>query len=166
MLKVSQNPPMRPPRHESVACMEGRWWVAHTRSRFEKAFAWDLAARGIAYFLPMVQRVRLSGGRRRRVFLPLFPSYVFFCGGDKDRYSAMATNRLCRTLDVADQAAPSNRHMLCLVAPVRQACPAYGGCVPRSPATRISVNCLPPRSRPRKIRHVTLPNTPAEGDFP
>ena len=88
---------------ESLRQLCGRWWVAHTKSRFEKAFAWDLLRHGIGYFLPMVERVRISGGRKRRVMAPLFPSYVFFCGNEADRYAALATDRLCQVLRVADQ---------------------------------------------------------------
>jgi len=104
MLKMSENPPCVSPAAESLGVFTGRWWVAHTKARFEKAFAWDLVHRGIAYFLPLIQRVRMSGGRKRRVLMPLFASYVFFCGSEEDRYRAMATNRLCKTIAVSDQA--------------------------------------------------------------
>ena len=103
MLKLSANPPTRSGPVDSVARLSGRWWVAHTKPRCEKAFAWGLQRRGIGYFLPMTRRVRFSGGRKRRVMLPLFPSYVFFCGDAESRSAALATNRLCRTLEVADQ---------------------------------------------------------------
>jgi transcriptional antiterminator RfaH len=103
MLKLSDNPPQIPPGAGSIARLEGAWCVAHTRARFEKAFAWDLLHRGIAYFLPMMERVRVSGGRKRRVMVPLFTSYVFFCGSDSDRHAAMTTGRLCQTIPVIDQ---------------------------------------------------------------
>ena len=80
-----------------------RWWVAHTKSRFEKAFAFDLLARRVPYFLPMVQRVRVSGGRKRHGLMPLFPGYVFFRGGGHERHAALATGRLCQVIDVVDQ---------------------------------------------------------------
>lgn len=83
--------------------LQGKWWVAHTKGRFEKAFAWDLVSRDIGHFLPLVERVRFSGGKKRHVMLPLFASYVFFCGTEQDRYKAMATNRLCQTIEVVDQ---------------------------------------------------------------
>ena len=35
--------------------------------------------------------------------MPLFTSYVFICGTEGDRYDAMTTNRLCGTIQVADQ---------------------------------------------------------------
>lgn len=92
------------PGADSLTRLPGRWWVGHTKARFEKAFAWDLLRRGIAYFLPMVERVRVSGGRKRHGLAPLFPSYVFFCGSPTDRYTAMTTNRLCQALAVPDQA--------------------------------------------------------------
>ena len=103
MLRIDENPPALLPDTETLADLTGRWWVAHTKSRFEKAFAWDLLQRGIGYFLPLIERVRMSGGRKRRVMAPLFPSYVFFCGDDEDRYTAMTTHRLCQTLEVRDQ---------------------------------------------------------------
>jgi len=103
MLKLSDNPPMVSPEAETVTGLTGTWWVAHTKARFEKVFAWDLLDRGIGYFLPLVERVKVSGGRKRRVLMPLFPSYVFFCGSDEDRYTAMTTNRLCQAIDVVDQ---------------------------------------------------------------
>jgi transcription antitermination factor NusG len=103
MLKESDNPPTLSPNARTLGDLAGRWWVAHTRARNEKAFAWDLLHRGIGYFLPLVERVSVSGGRKRHVLMPLFPSYVFFCGSEADRYGAMTTNRICQALDVNDQ---------------------------------------------------------------
>ncbi len=103
MLKVSDNPSILAPWAESVAELSGQWWVAHTKARFEKAFAWDLAQRHIGYFLPLVERVTVSGGRKRRVMATLFPSYVFFCGTPEERHAALTTNRLCQTIPVVDQ---------------------------------------------------------------
>lgn len=103
MLKISENPPILPENFVSIEDMQGTWWVAHTKARFEKAFAWDMLNRDIAYFLPMVKKVRVSGGRKRKTMMPLFSSYVFICGTEQDRYNAMATNRLCQTIEVTDQ---------------------------------------------------------------
>ena len=103
VLKLSDNPPMLPPSVESVTDLQGTWRLAHTRARFEKAFAWDMHREGIGYYLPMIERVRISGGRKRRILAPMFVSYVFLCGSDEDRYKAMSTNRLCQTIDAPDQ---------------------------------------------------------------
>ena len=103
MLKLSENPAILTSEVESLAELTGTWWIAHTKARFEKVFAWDMLSRGIGYFLPMWEKVIFSGGRKRRVMMPLFTSYVFFCGTDEDRYRAMATNRLCQTIEVFDQ---------------------------------------------------------------
>ena len=102
MLKLSDNPPQRYPEAAELAELPGNWWVAHTKSRFEKAFAWDLLHHGVPYYLPMVEQTRISSGKKRRVLNPLFTSYVFFCGNDEQRYQALATNRLCQTLPVND----------------------------------------------------------------
>ena len=103
ILKLADNPPMLSQSAQSVYDMNGRWWLAHTKARFEKAFAWDLFSRGIGYFLPMLERVRFSGGRKRRTMLPLFTSYVFFNGSEEDRVEALATNRLCQIIKVVAQ---------------------------------------------------------------
>ena len=103
MLRFDQNPPMLPATVNSVAEMTGDWWVGHTKARFEKAFAFDLAARGIPYYLPMVERVRVSGNRKRRLLLPLFTSYVFFCGDAEARYQALTTDRLCQAIPVTNR---------------------------------------------------------------
>ena len=106
MLKLSDNPPLL---HPDIAVLSGRagiigrWWVAHTKARFEKSFAWDLRAKNIAYFLPLVHRVTVSAGKKRRVMMPLFPSYVFFRGDEMSRYWALCTGRLCRVIEIVDQ---------------------------------------------------------------
>jgi hypothetical protein len=103
MLKLAENPPILHPDASSIDALSGRWWVAHTRARFEKQFAWDLLRRDVPYFLPMVRRSSFSGGRRRTGMLPLFQSYVFFRGDDSARLAALSTDRLCQVIDVADQ---------------------------------------------------------------
>lgn len=103
MLKPSENPPILSPDVNSVSELEGPWLVAHTKARFEKVFAWDMLDQGIGYFLPLREKVIFSGGRKRRLMMPLFAGYVFFCGTEEQRYRALATNRLCQTIDVVDQ---------------------------------------------------------------
>jgi len=103
MLKLSENPAIITPEVQSLTELSGTWWLAHTKARFEKAFARDIFTHGIGYFLPMREKIVFSGGRKRRVMVPLFTSYVFFCGTDNDRYTAMTTNRLCQTIEVIDQ---------------------------------------------------------------
>jgi transcription antitermination factor NusG len=103
MLSLSENPLILTPEVESLIELHGTWWIAYTRPRFEKAFAHDLCSLGIGYFLPMFEKTIFSGRRKRRLMSPLFPSYVFFCGTEQDRYMAMRTNRLCYTMDVGDQ---------------------------------------------------------------
>ena len=103
MLKPSENPTILHPSVNSLTEYVGTWWLAHTKSRFEKAFAKDMLSYGINYFLPMRKKVTYTGRHKHHVLIPLFTSYVFICGSEKDRYRAMTTNRLCRTIEVVDQ---------------------------------------------------------------
>jgi transcription antitermination factor NusG len=89
---------------ETIRQIGGRWWIAHTRSRMEKALARDLQNLGIDCFLPLVKQVRYSGGRKRHREFPLFGGYVFFAGDEQARYRCMCTGRLCQTIEVSDQA--------------------------------------------------------------
>jgi len=100
---LTENPAILTPQVQSLTELTGTWWVARTKARFEKAFAWDLLSHGIGYFLPMREKIIFSGGRKRCVMVPLFTSYVFFCGTEQDRYMALKTNRLCQTIEVIDQ---------------------------------------------------------------
>jgi transcriptional antiterminator RfaH len=88
---------------ETIRLFEGRWWVAHTRSRNEKALAHDLKAKDISYFLPMTWKVRHQSHRTVRSLLPLFTGYLFFCGDEAGRVELLKTNRVANLLDVVDQ---------------------------------------------------------------
>lgn len=72
----------------------GAWWLGHVRPRQEKVLAGELAARDIAYFLPTVHRKSITRGRTRTAEVPLFPGYIFICGSEVDRLTALKTNRL------------------------------------------------------------------------
>jgi hypothetical protein len=103
MLKESENPPISWPDGKDIADFTGRWWVAHTRSRNEKALAWDSLHKNISYFLPMSWKVRRSRGRTMRSLLPLFSGYMFFCGNEKNRLELLRTNRVANMLEVNNQ---------------------------------------------------------------
>ena len=103
MLKVSDNPPMIWPEETPLAEFQGTWWVAHTKSRNEKALAQDLRGKEIAYFLPMHWQVRRKKGRTFKSLLPLFTGYLFFCGNEPDRIEVLRTNRVANLLEVKDQ---------------------------------------------------------------
>jgi len=91
------------PQVESIREFAGQWWVAHTRSRNEKALAHDLISKNISYFLPMSWKVRRRSRRTIRSFLPLFSGYLFFCGQEDQRVELLRTNRVANLIEVNDQ---------------------------------------------------------------
>ena len=103
MLKADENPPIIWPEVESIRDFPGQWWVAHTRSRNEKALAHDLIGKNIRYFLPMSWKVRRRSHRTIRSLLPLFTGYLFFCGEENQRLELLRTNRVANLLEVRDQ---------------------------------------------------------------
>jgi transcriptional antiterminator RfaH len=103
VLKPSENPSITWPEQASVADFTGLWWVAHTKSRNEKALANDLARKNINYFLPMRWKVHHIRGRKIRSLLPLFSGYLFFCGQENQRIELLKTNRVANLIEVNDQ---------------------------------------------------------------
>ncbi len=103
MLKASENPPIISPNAESIRDFIGHWWVAHTKSRNEKALAHDLVHRDINYFLPMSWKVHRRSRRTIRSLLPLFSGYLFFCGNENQRVELLRTNRVANLIEVNDQ---------------------------------------------------------------
>ena len=102
-LKASENPPLIWPEHKVISEIQGNWFVAHTKSRNEKAMAWQLLQNNVPYFLPMSQKVTKKNGRIMRSMVPVFPSYIFICGGDDERLEALKTNRVASIIPVKDQ---------------------------------------------------------------
>lgn len=82
---------------------ESLWHVLHTRSRQEKSLARTLHAAGIEYYLPVVNRVRFYGHRKRTVTVPLFSNYLFVNGPLEVAYFATSTQRVANVIPVLDQ---------------------------------------------------------------
>jgi transcription antitermination factor NusG len=91
------------PQGRQLGEFAGQWWVAHTKSRNEKALAHDLIGREVSYFLPMVWKVRHVRSRRIKSLLPLFSGYLFFCGDERQRVEVLKTNRVASLIEVKDQ---------------------------------------------------------------
>ncbi len=86
--------------HEDSAV---RWWALYTLPRREKELMRRLRVWGLGHYGPLVkQRGRTPKGRIRTSYIPLFPGYVFLRGTDADRYQAMTTHCVSRTLEVDD----------------------------------------------------------------
>lgn len=79
------------------------WWVAHIRSRQEKALARYLEPLQVPFYLPQHVKETRRQGRRLVSHLPLFPGYLFFRGSLAERRAAIRSNLVVRVLEVADQ---------------------------------------------------------------
>ena len=53
------------------------WFAVHTRMRFEKTVAYELRAKGIETFVPLLPATHTWSDRQQVVHEPLFPAYVF-----------------------------------------------------------------------------------------
>ena len=53
------------------------WYALYTRSRFEKKLLGELSDRSIEVFLPMREVLSRWKDRKKRIWIPLFPGYIF-----------------------------------------------------------------------------------------
>jgi transcription antitermination factor NusG len=53
------------------------WYALYTRSRFEKKMLKELTERRIEVFLPMREILSRWKDRKKRIWIPLFPGYLF-----------------------------------------------------------------------------------------
>ena len=67
------------------------WYALYTRPRFEKKVDAELRRKGLESYLPVQTVVRIWSDRRKKLTLPLFPSYVFIHTTDLERYVALQT---------------------------------------------------------------------------
>jgi transcription antitermination factor NusG len=54
-----------------------KWYALYTRSRFEKKMLSELTDRRIEVFLPMREVLSRWKDRKKRIWIPLFPGYIF-----------------------------------------------------------------------------------------
>lgn len=67
------------------------WYVLYTKSRLENRVAHQLSVKNISLFLPKTKVIRQWHDRRRVVFTPLFPSYIFvLINSIEDHYNSLA----------------------------------------------------------------------------
>lgn len=80
-----------------------RWWAVYTRSRQEKSLARQLLAMDVPFYLPLVPKVSLIGGRRVKSQLPLFGSYLFVFASDEERVQTLGTKRVAHLFEAPDR---------------------------------------------------------------
>ena len=54
-----------------------KWYVVYTQPRAEKKSTEYLEEKKIKYYLPLIKTIRQWSDRKKKVELPLFPSYLF-----------------------------------------------------------------------------------------
>jgi transcription antitermination factor NusG len=140
MLALQENPPTTWPSELRPDEVTAHWTAAYCKPRQEKSLAWDLCRKEITYFLPLVYRETTSGGRRRRNLYPLFPSYLFFAGGDAERLSVLKTERAVRLVEISEACQPRFRREIAALYSVIRECPGSLELYPRLvPGARVRI---------------------------
>jgi transcription termination/antitermination protein NusG len=99
------------PFHEK-SCAQGiqglEWYALYTRSRFEKKMLRELANRNIEVFLPMREVLSRWKDRKKKIWMPLFPGYIFVNHVDtpENRFRILNIPGAVRFVTLEGRAAP------------------------------------------------------------
>lgn len=66
------------------------WFVMRTKPRNEFKVFEQIISKDIEAFLPKVERIRIWSDRKKKIFVPLFPSYLFIYGDNNERLNAIS----------------------------------------------------------------------------
>ena len=85
---------------------ESEWYAVYARHQHERAVFERLSGAGFDAFLPTYQVVRQWKDRIKKLSLPLFPGYVFLCGGLDRRLDVLSTPGVHSLVSFAGRPAP------------------------------------------------------------
>jgi len=74
---MSKDPESILERPPNTILLKPQWYALYTRSRFEKKMLTELTDRSVEVFLPMREVLSRWKDRKKKVWLPLFPGYLF-----------------------------------------------------------------------------------------
>jgi transcription antitermination factor NusG len=83
-----------------------RWFAIYTFPRHEKLVAEQLNQRAFEFYLPLFERVHGRKNRKKKVQLPLFPSYVFVRMSINERLRVLNLAGVVRLVGVSGCATP------------------------------------------------------------
>ena len=78
------------------------WSAIRTKPRHEKMLAWELKARSLGYYLPLISHIQASRERKRVSLEPLFSGYLFLRGGPEARRQAWDTKHVLQVMPICD----------------------------------------------------------------
>ncbi len=87
---------------------EAAWYALYTRSRFEKKLMSELADRSVEVFLPMREILSRWKDRKKKIWVPLFPGYLFvhYVDTSADRYRILNIPGAVRFVSFNSQIVP------------------------------------------------------------
>src|SRR5215475_6246730 len=98
---------------------EQGWFALTAKHQHEPTVARLLSAKGFAVFQPKYTEVRRWKDRSKVIELPLFPGYVFFCGGLERRVELLSTPGVFSIVSFGARAAEINGEE---IEAIRRAC--------------------------------------------
>lgn len=101
---LAKEPEIFPEDLFALTLEDAPWWVAHVRSRQEKALARELLRKAIPYYLPQTTQEKRRSGRTFRSHLPLFTGYLFLRGTPRAVEPARRDAATVSLIEVPDQA--------------------------------------------------------------
>lgn len=75
---------------ESTIHDDRYWYVIRTRPNFEKKVNLQIIKKKIETFLPLIPTIRIWSDRKKKIFVPLFPGYIFIYATENERYIAIS----------------------------------------------------------------------------
>jgi transcriptional antiterminator NusG len=87
---------------------ESAWFALYTRSRFEKKLLSELTEKAIEVFLPMREVISRWKDRKKKIWMPLFPGYIFVnhINTSSNRYRILNIPGAVRFVGIEGQAEP------------------------------------------------------------
>jgi len=75
------------------------WYAVYTRPRFEKKVKQALEEKGEEVFLPLITKIRQWKDRKKKVDMPLFPSYLFLRFDFRRRFDILPTKGIVKIVN-------------------------------------------------------------------
>ena len=75
-----------------------KWFVLYTKHNFGKKIEQQCKKLSVEAFFPVITTIRQWSDRKKKVEVPIFPSYIFINGDEKERLQSLSINGVIRSV--------------------------------------------------------------------